>query len=260
MDASIRRCCSAAGRNVGTDMKPKKLILSRKGFDSGSGGCPSPIFPDGTMFSLPIPSGDRERFDDLQHGTVDIASVVDGITGGHLTARDRAHLDPDLNFDTYRHRKNRAAWQQWRGMLGQTGIAQRHLDKQAIGAGDVFLSSASTAVLSKLPKAGASSEAPQSCTCCGAGSKSTRITGSLTSGQMTSARHATIRTSSEATAATGTPLGRPPAYSTGVSCADLGTHGHAGILTALGPAREGAHRCSAHLPTQPAPGAGSHGR
>ncbi len=37
-------------------MKPKKLILSRKGFDSASGGCPSPIFPDGTMFSLPIPS------------------------------------------------------------------------------------------------------------------------------------------------------------------------------------------------------------
>ena len=27
-------------------MEPKKLILSRKGFDSASGGCPSPIFPD----------------------------------------------------------------------------------------------------------------------------------------------------------------------------------------------------------------------
>ncbi len=120
-------------------MKPKKLILSRKGFDSGSGGCPSPIFPDGTMFSLPIPSRDHERFDDLQHGDVNIASVVAGITSGRMNGRDQTHLDPDLNFDTYRYRKSRAAWQQWRGMFGQTGIAQGHLDKQGVGAGDVFL-------------------------------------------------------------------------------------------------------------------------
>jgi hypothetical protein len=32
-----------------------KLILSRKGFDSSTGGIPSPIFPDGRMVSLPIP-------------------------------------------------------------------------------------------------------------------------------------------------------------------------------------------------------------
>ena len=120
-------------------MKPKKLILSRKGFDSGSGGCPSPIFPDGMMFSLPIPSGDREQFDDLQHGEVNIASVVAGITNGRLDGRDRVHLDPDLNFDTYRHRKNRTAWQQWRGMLGQAGSAQSHLANQGVGSGDVFL-------------------------------------------------------------------------------------------------------------------------
>ena len=89
------------------------LLVIRKGFDSGSGGCPSPIFPDGTMFSLPIPSGDRERFDDLQHGDVNIASVVAGITGGRINGRNLVHLDPDINFDTCRHRKNRAAWQQF---------------------------------------------------------------------------------------------------------------------------------------------------
>jgi hypothetical protein len=32
-----------------------KVILSRKGFDSASGGMPSPILPDGTLISLPIP-------------------------------------------------------------------------------------------------------------------------------------------------------------------------------------------------------------
>ena len=120
-------------------MKPTKLIISRKGFDSRSGGCPSPIFPDGTMFSLPIPSGDEETFEDLQHGDIDVASVVNGITVGRMGRRHPIHLDPDLNFDAYRHRKERADWQEWRGMLGQAGAAQSHLNNQGVGSGDIFL-------------------------------------------------------------------------------------------------------------------------
>ena len=42
-----------------------KIILSRKGFDSSNGGCPSPILPDGTLLSMPIPSNDAESYDDL---------------------------------------------------------------------------------------------------------------------------------------------------------------------------------------------------
>jgi len=34
------------------------VIISRKGFDSSSGGVPSPIFPDGKMLSLPTPDKD----------------------------------------------------------------------------------------------------------------------------------------------------------------------------------------------------------
>ena len=120
-------------------MKSRKLIISRKGFDSGSGGCPSPIFPDGAMFSLPISSGDETTFEDLQHGDIQIANVVSGITNGRMGTLDLIHLDPDLNFDAHRHRKNRPDWQQWRGMLGQAGIAQSHLAKQGVGSGDVFL-------------------------------------------------------------------------------------------------------------------------
>ena len=120
-------------------MEPEKLIISRKGFDSASGGCPSPIFPDGTMFSLPIPSGDKEAFVDLQHGEIDIGSVVKGITSGRLGGLHLVHLDPDLNFEAYRHRKDRAGWQEWRGMLGQAGIAQSHLSNQGVASGDVFL-------------------------------------------------------------------------------------------------------------------------
>ena len=43
-----------------------KVILSRKGFDSQYGGMPSPILPDGTMLSLPIPSKDDNiKYSDL---------------------------------------------------------------------------------------------------------------------------------------------------------------------------------------------------
>ena len=100
------------------ELETEKTDHQPQGFDSGSGGCPSPIFPDGTMFSLPIPSRDREQFADLQHGDIDIASVVTGITNGRMNGLNLVHLDPDLNFDAYRHRKDRANWQQWRGMLG----------------------------------------------------------------------------------------------------------------------------------------------
>ena len=140
LDVSLRRCYSGAELKAGRGtLKPNKLIISRKGFDSGSGGCPSPIFPDGTMFSLPVPSSNRERFRDLQHGNINIGSVVSGISNGRINGNDRVHLDPDLNFDAYRYRKNRPAWQRWRGMLGQVSTAQSHLDNQGVGNGDVFL-------------------------------------------------------------------------------------------------------------------------
>ena len=42
-----------------------KVILSRKGFDSSNGGCPSPIMPDGTLLSMPIPSNDEIGYDEL---------------------------------------------------------------------------------------------------------------------------------------------------------------------------------------------------
>ena len=86
-----------------------------------------------------VPRVSEEAFEDLQHGDVDIASVVRGITDGRMSDRNLIHLDPDLNFDAYRLRKDRADWQHWRGMLGQAGIAQSHLNKQGVGSGDVFL-------------------------------------------------------------------------------------------------------------------------
>ena len=53
---------------AGKGIRIMKVILSRKGFDTANGGIPSPIMPDGTLLSMPIPSNDALAFDDLGHG------------------------------------------------------------------------------------------------------------------------------------------------------------------------------------------------
>ena len=116
-------------------MKPRKLSLIRKGFDSSYGGCPSPIFPDGTIYSLPIPGDDHAavHYGDLDHGNVNIGQVVEDLTRGRLDARDGVHLDPDVRQDAIRRHKG------WRGIFGRTRAPEGHLEKQGVGTGDVFL-------------------------------------------------------------------------------------------------------------------------
>lgn len=111
-----------------------KLILSRKGFDSTAGGKPSPIFPDGSMVSLPIP--DRKSvlsYKDLRYDGQPLATIVTQLTGGKVPEHFRAHLDPDLAPDTFPRLRG------WRPLFGQTGAAQSHLRNQGVGVGDLFL-------------------------------------------------------------------------------------------------------------------------
>ena len=103
-------------------MKPKKLILSRKGFDSTrgngdypNGGCPSPVFPDGTMYSLPIPGSDDEvpiPYGNLHHGNINIGQVVEDLTRGRYDAWSLAGLDPDVRSDAI------PRYDGWRGLFG----------------------------------------------------------------------------------------------------------------------------------------------
>ena len=126
-------------------MKPRKLILSRKGFDSTSkggtypyGGCPSPIFPDGSIYSLPIPSpGAKITYGSLNHEDINIGSVVEELTrnrkrGGYHPG-DGVHLDPDVRADAVSRKKG------WLGLFGQAGAAEGHLRNEGVDAGDVFL-------------------------------------------------------------------------------------------------------------------------
>ena len=51
-----------------------KIILSRKGFDSQNGKTPSPIMPNGDLISMPIPSGDKDRYQGLVYQGHDIGA------------------------------------------------------------------------------------------------------------------------------------------------------------------------------------------
>ena len=72
-----------------------KLILSRKGFDSAAGGCPSALI-DGRPVSFPIPTRQPSptHYGDLAG---DIATMVTDLSHGRITADHRCHLDPDLD-------------------------------------------------------------------------------------------------------------------------------------------------------------------
>ncbi len=109
-----------------------KLILSRKGFDSGTGGKPSPIVAE-RLVSLPIPqAGSGVFYEDLVWD--DQRDFLSQMQDLGITYFSEAHLDPDLE----------AGWKQqrpegWRPAFGQTGAAATHLREQGVGAGDLFL-------------------------------------------------------------------------------------------------------------------------
>lgn len=112
-----------------------RLIFSRKGFDSASGGCPSPILPDGSMIALPIP--DRLSpigYDELTWCGRNLGEVVERLTRGRLQRRGlKAHLDPDLRPE---HLPRPSGW---RPLFGQHAAAQGHLANRGVEVGDLFV-------------------------------------------------------------------------------------------------------------------------
>ena len=100
-----------------------KIILSRKGFDSSNSTIPSPILPDGTMLSMPIPSDDPYTYAD--YGLAETLEKLKPAKGKDSPwAQRRCHFDPDLK----------------RGAFGQAGAAATHLLRQGVEAeGGLFL-------------------------------------------------------------------------------------------------------------------------
>ncbi len=119
-----------------------KIILSRKGFDSANGGYPSPILPDGSLLSVPIPSrGDGLTYSDLYFGEISYSELLSDLYPSILYQGVRiedfdgmeCHLDPDLVKSTLTRDT------QWRAAFGQVGGSQTHLENYGVGIGDLFL-------------------------------------------------------------------------------------------------------------------------
>jgi hypothetical protein len=112
-----------------------KIILSRKGFDSQFGKIKSPILPDGTLLSLPIPQkNDKITYDQLRYDRKSYLEIIKDLNPKwEYPDNQPAHLDPDLRKDA----KQRASG--WKSIFGQSGAAQGHLRNQKINVGDIFL-------------------------------------------------------------------------------------------------------------------------
>jgi hypothetical protein len=119
-----------------------RIIFSRKGFDSTAGGSPSPIFPDGTLFSIPIPSTkDDNYYSDLlfQYQGDSIQSILNDITGKRIT-QNHQQIDCDFSPKQQRcHHDPMLIPQHAKLVLGQAQKAENHLRKQSVCQGDIFL-------------------------------------------------------------------------------------------------------------------------
>jgi hypothetical protein len=121
-----------------------KFVLSRKGFDSESGGHPSPILPDGRLISFPIPSNDNIFYDDLAldngqyHTYCDLLkeltpSIKFNNENVAVDANTKCHLDPDIYKDVLKRPAG------WRPLFGQIDAAETHLENKGIKENDVFI-------------------------------------------------------------------------------------------------------------------------
>ena len=99
-----------------------RIIFSRKGFDSASGGSPSPIVA-GVPVSLPIPSGGHSC---TTYGDLGFGDLVAAASKGRLGHKDYCHHDPMFSDDGL-------------CLFGQCGAAQTHLLNQGVTTGDVFV-------------------------------------------------------------------------------------------------------------------------
>lgn len=105
----------------------KKIILSRKGFDSSAGGVGSPIFENGTLVSIPIPSKSPSphKYQDLLINNISGKDLLKEASAKSVTLDSFCHYDPLLTNDV--------------GIFGQASSSQTELKKQQINVGDLFL-------------------------------------------------------------------------------------------------------------------------
>jgi hypothetical protein len=110
-----------------------RIILSRKGVDSGAGCIASPII-NGSLVSLPIPDSGKISYGDLKFRGISLGKLAEDLSGGRLRSNSPIHLDPDLRRGAYPRRPG------WRPIFGQgEPRAESHLQNCGVTVGDLFL-------------------------------------------------------------------------------------------------------------------------
>ena len=111
-----------------------KIILSRKGFDSQYGKQASPILPDGTLLSFPIPSDDKLTFSEIKWKGKSYIDFIRSLKPRTIINEySHCHLDPDLRKESIDRKKG------WIPAFGQTGSSLTELRDYDIKVGDLFL-------------------------------------------------------------------------------------------------------------------------
>lgn len=112
-----------------------KIIFSRKGFDSSSGGNPSPIILPDRLVSLPIPSEE----DKISFNHISLSKgksywdLIEELGIDKKLDTKNCHLDPDLDRSVIKREKG------WLPNFGQRGGPQTQLTNQGVNVGDLFL-------------------------------------------------------------------------------------------------------------------------
>lgn len=119
-----------------------KVILSRKGFDSGTGRFPSPLLTDqGRFVSFPIPEVNKiyksdtgRRYSDLRVSpAMTYLALMEQLGIGDFSDIF-THLDPDILHAELVDREPG-----WKGIFGQCDAAAIHLMNNHVEPGDLFL-------------------------------------------------------------------------------------------------------------------------
>lgn len=114
-----------------------KIILSRKGFDSTSGKQPNPIMPDGTLLSMPIPSGNDDKvctYNSLYWNGISYCDIIRSLKPKTtIKPNDYCHLDPDIRGDVCERIVG------WKPAFGQIEASLTHLRNNNVKEGDIFV-------------------------------------------------------------------------------------------------------------------------
>lgn len=111
-----------------------KIILSRKGVDSSSGGFPSPIMPNGDLLSIPIPNLGPDKYSDIYYNNRSYAEIIKELRPRSPVDYStlNCHCDPSIIRDINN--------KYWKPAFGQddSANAQSYLSNR-IKPNDIFL-------------------------------------------------------------------------------------------------------------------------